>query len=116
MSVNSAQARSYRIPIIILTIITALIHFSRAAADPDIRILFILNGIGYLTLVTLLYLPSDRLDSWRSRIRWVFIAYAALTIVLYFVWGAMSGEWVLPLGPFDKVVEIALIALLWLER
>ena len=115
MTVNNAQVRSYRTPIIILTIITALVHFSRAVADPEIRALFILNGIGYLVLVTLLYLPSERLTGWRSRIRWILIVYAGITILLYFVWGLMSGEWVVPLGPIDKLVEIALIVLLWLE-
>ena len=115
MTVNNAQVRSYRTPIIILTIVTALIHFSRAVADPEIRALFILNGIGYLVLVTLLYLPSERLTSWRSRIRWILIVYTGITILLYFVWGAMSGEWVVPLGPIDKLVEVVLIILLWLE-
>jgi len=32
---------------------------------------------------------------------------------LYLVWGVMSGEWARPLGPIDKLVEVALISLLW---
>ena len=43
--------RTPQIVLIILTIITALIHFERAIQDPDIRILFILNGLGYFALL-----------------------------------------------------------------
>lgn len=98
-----------------LTVATAAIHFSRAAADPEIRVLFTLNGVGYLALAALLYVPLPQLRPYRHWLRWTLIGYAAVTIVLYGAWGAMSGEWTIPLGPIDKLVEVTLIGLLWRE-
>jgi hypothetical protein len=42
----------------------------------------------------------------------IFIGYTAIAIILYLVWGLMSGEWVIPLGPLDKLAEVILISLL----
>jgi len=72
--------------------------------------LFLLNGIGYLTLVTALYLPQ--LHRFQPIVRWVLIAFAAVTIFMYF---AISGFHSNPLGIFTKVVEIALIVLLLID-
>jgi hypothetical protein len=77
--------------------------------------LFVLNGVGYLALAVLLYAPVSRLDPYRRLLRWVLMGYAAVTIVLYGVWGAMSGDWTVPLGPIDKLIEASLIGLLWRE-
>ncbi len=106
-------ARPSQITLILLSTITALLHFVRAAADPDIRILFILNGLGFFTLVTTFYLPA--FQKLHTPIRWIFVAYTAVTIVLYFVWVAMSGEWTIPIGPIAKIVEVAIIVLLLRE-
>jgi hypothetical protein len=110
-----AQARVHtsQIVLIVLTVITALIHFQRAIADPDIRILFILNGLGYFALLAAFYLPA--FQRFHSLVRWTFIVYTAVTILLYFVWGVMSGEWTIPLGPIAKIVEAAMIVILWRE-
>ncbi|MCI0396310.1 MAG: hypothetical protein L0322_15410, partial [Chloroflexi bacterium] len=102
--------------IALLAVATAAVHFSRAAADPEIRILFILNGLGYLALAAALFLPLPQLQAQRGRIRWAFIGYTAVTILFYLIWGFMSGEWTVPLGPIDKVIEIILITLLWQEK
>lgn len=102
--------------VIVLSVATAAIHFSRAAADPEIRVLFVLNGLGYLALVVLLYAPVSRLDPYRRWVRWILMTYATVTIALYAVWGVMSGEWTVPLGPIDKLIEGALIGLLWRDR
>ncbi|HET9224930.1 MAG TPA: hypothetical protein VFO07_20620 [Roseiflexaceae bacterium] len=72
--------------------------------------LFLLNGIGYLMLVTALYLPS--LAQYQSMFRWLLILFTAVTIVMYFV---INGFRLNPLGIFDKLVEIALIALLLID-
>jgi hypothetical protein len=95
----------------LLIVATAVIHFSRAVADPEIRALFILNGLGYLGLGTLLFLPQ--LQRWQRWIRRILIGYTAVTVLLYGVWGLMSGDWSFPLGPIDKLIEIGLIAALW---
>ncbi|HET9221802.1 MAG TPA: hypothetical protein VFO07_04825 [Roseiflexaceae bacterium] len=102
-----------QIAIIVLALTTAAIHFSRAAADPEISVLFTLNGLGYLALVAALYAPLSLTASKRRLLRGILIGYTAVTIALYLVWGLMSGEWAIPLGPIDKLVEVALIGLLW---
>ena len=110
MQVTATRTNSSRITLIILTVITALIHFERAIEDPDIRILFILNGLGYFALLAGFYLPA--FQRFHKAIRWIFIGYTAVTILLYFVWVAMSGEWTIPLGPLAKLVEAAMIVLI----
>lgn len=100
--------------VIALTAAAAAIHFSRAAANSHITVLFALNGLGYLTLLALLYLPLPQLQPRRRQIRWTLICYAALTFVLFFVWGMMKGEWP-AIGFVDKVIEATLIGLLWYE-
>lgn len=114
MSESKAKLGTMQVGVILLAVATAAIHFSRAIADPEIRILFILNGLGYLGLVTLLYLPRFR--HMQQRVRRVLIDYTALTIIAYIAWGLMSSDWVIPLGPLDKLLEVALIGLLWQEQ
>ena len=72
--------------------------------------LFLLNGIGYLVLVTALYLPQLR--QYQPIVRWLLIAFAAVTIVMYF---AIAGLRPNPVGLLTKAVEIALIVLLLIE-
>ena len=72
--------------------------------------LFLLNGIGYLVLVTALYLPQLR--QYQPIVRWLLIIFAAVTIVMYF---AISGFRVNPIGFLTKAVEIALIILLLID-
>ena len=50
-----------------------------------------------------------------SLVRWTFLGYTAITILLYFVWVAMSGEWTIPWGPIAKIVEAAMIVILLRE-
>jgi hypothetical protein len=72
--------------------------------------LFLLNGIGYLVLGAALYLPA--LVRYRSLVRWLLIIFAAVTFVLYFL---MNGFRLNPIGLFDKVVELVLIVLLFVD-
>jgi len=115
MKASSARLSGADSSIIALTIVTAAIHFSRAIADPEIRILFILNGLGYVALLSAIYLPIPQFVGWRKLARWLLIGYAALTIILWGVWVAMSGE-ATALGIVDKLIEITLIGLLWWQR
>jgi hypothetical protein len=108
-----ARVRPAQMVLIVLTVITALIHFQRAMEDPDIRILFILNGLGYFALLAAFYMPA--FQRFHNSIRWSFVIYTAITILLYFVWVAMSGEWTLPWGPIAKIVEAAMIVILLRE-
>ena len=110
MQTTATRTNSSQIALIVLTIITALIHFERAIEDPDIRILFILNGLGYFALLAAFYMPA--FQKFHKAIRWMFVSYTGVTILLYFVWVAMSGEWTIPLGPIAKIVEAIMIVLI----
>lgn len=100
-----------RYAIVALTVITALIHLGLgiSLSNP----LFLLNGVGYLVLIVALYF-IPQLAGQRALIRWVLLAFTGLTFILYFafnwpdIWGAM--------GLADKVIELVLIILLWLDR
>jgi hypothetical protein len=95
-----------QIGIILLVIATAAIHLSLGI--PNFLVMFILNGIGYLILVTALYLPQ--LQRYRRLIRWALIAFAAVTIVGWIAIGART-----TIGYLDKVIEVVLIILLMIE-
>jgi hypothetical protein len=73
-------------------------------------ILFVLNGVGYLGLVSALYLPA--LARYRRPVRWVLIGFAAVTILMYLLINGLRPN---PIGLFDKGVEIVLIVLLLIE-
>ena len=108
-----ARFRTPQIALIVLTVITSLIHFERALEDPDIRALFILNGLGYIALLAAFYISA--FQRFHNLVRWTFIVYTGITILLYFVWVAMSGEWTFPWGPIAKLVEAAMIVILLRE-
>jgi hypothetical protein len=95
-----------RVGIVLLTLATALIHLQLAFPDPA----FILNGLGYLTLLAALYLPIEQVARYRRMVRWALIGYTALTIFLWVLLGART-----PIGYIDKMIEILLIFLLLLE-
>jgi len=95
-----------RVGIITLTLGTALIHLS--LNFPDLG--FMLNGLGYLTLLAALYLPVPQVARYRDIVRWVLIGYAALTILLWILLGDRTA-----IGYTAKAIEVALITLLLLE-
>jgi hypothetical protein len=107
MTTSRASSETFlRVGIVLLTLATALIHLQLAFPDPA----FILNGLGYLTLLAALYLPVSRLARYRNAVRWVLVGYTALTIFLWILLGART-----PIGYIDKAIEITLILLLLLE-
>ena len=95
-----------RIGIVVLTFVTALLHLSLNFPDP----VFILNGLGYLTLLAALYLPISQLTPYRHIVRWLLIGYTTLTVVLWLAIGLRT-----PTGYFTAADEVALILLLLLE-
>lgn len=97
--------------IVILTVFTAGVHLwiGLAVMSPPDAI-FILNGIGYLGLLGLLYLPIGMIAPHRHVVRWVLIAYTAVTFFAWLFIGARS-----TLAYIDKAAELALIICLWLE-
>ena len=100
--------------IFLLTLATAVIHLYLAfTAIPYFGLnfgvmLFILNGLGYLGLLAVLQLPIPQLARFRSAARWALVAFAAVTIVLFFVMAPLYDF----IGYVDKEIEVALIALL----
>ena len=90
-----------------LTLATAVIHiFLAFTAIPYYGLnfgvmLFILNMLGSLSLLAVLQLPIPGLVRFRSVARWVLIAYAALTIVLFFV----KATYYTAIGYLDKASE-----------
>jgi len=99
--------------IIGLALVTAVIHLILGLQVPDT--LFLLNGLGYIGLLGMLYLPLEFLAGYRGYARWALIGYAALTIILYFAFQGAAGL-SSPFGLFTKVVEAALIGLLLTEE
>ncbi|AXK46417.1 hypothetical protein [Brachybacterium saurashtrense] len=90
--------------IILTTLITAIVHLSFGIP------LFVLNGVGYLGLLVLLYAPLATLERFRPVVRYVLIGYTVLTIVLYFVMAPLMA-----VGLLTKAVEAVLVALLVVE-
>jgi hypothetical protein len=74
-------------------------------------ILFDLNFIGYIVLITTLYLPQLR--RFQNITRWVLIAYTAITVILWYVLTGGHGGGIM--GYADKLIEVALIVLLVVE-
>jgi hypothetical protein len=85
-------------------------HFFLAAQpDEDLRVWFFLNGLGYVALLTALYIPQ--LVQFHTLVRWVLVVYTAATIVAWLIFGQPYGT----LGVITKVIEVALITLLLIE-
>src|SRR3712207_9384691 len=96
-TLNTSANVVLRIGIVALTLGTASIHLSLNFPDPA----FILNGLGYLSLLAALYLPVPRPARYRNIVRWVLIGFTALTILLWILLGART-----PIGYIDKAIEI----------
>lgn len=94
-----------QIGIIIATLITAGVHTSLLFPDT----LFLLNAATYLILLVAYFLPA--LARYHNIVRWVFILFTALTIVLWLIMGSR-----IPLAYVTKIDEIVLIILLFLDQ
>ena len=103
---HSATDAAIRTGVILLTLFAAAVHLSLLFPDP----VFILNGLGYLTLLVALYLPISRLMPHRRVVRWALIGYATLTILLWVVMGERT-----LLGYSTTAGEVALVGLVVLE-
>jgi hypothetical protein len=110
MSQLQPRFGAMQIAIIVLTIITALVHLYLAIFQMDFDLLFILNGLGYLGLLGLLYLPIPMVAPYRNVVRWVLIVFAAVTVVAWLLIGTRD-----IVAYVTKVVEVVLIILLYLE-
>lgn len=97
--------------IILLTLATALIHISLLFPDT----LFILNGLGFLTLLLLYFLRTNLTVKYHKLIHWSFIGYTLVTILAWIAIGDKS--WPAgALGYLTVFIEILLVILLFLDR
>jgi hypothetical protein len=111
METTRRQSSVLKVGIAILAIVTALIHFSLALTDPSVRVIFTLNMLGYLALVSALLLPLPIVRNYRRLVRNGFIGFTLLTIILWVFIGMR-----IPLAYVDKTVEVLLVILLFTER
>ncbi|MEJ2707756.1 MAG: hypothetical protein P8074_09105 [Anaerolineales bacterium] len=96
-----------QIGITLLTLATALIHFSLLFPD----VLFILNGLGYLTLLAAYWLASG----YRNIVRLVLLGFVLVTILAWVAIGDKS--WPAgALGYLTKGIEVILVGLLLVDR
>lgn len=115
---HSEQGRTtftpVQIGIVMMTLITAAIHLYLVQvliANGMSGTMFMLNGLGYMGLLVALFLPLPILRHYRSLIRYLFIGYTILTIVLWLILGSRE-----MIAYIDKLAEVILVALLWLDR
>jgi hypothetical protein len=108
-----------QIGIIVTTLITAFIHLAiaplqfRDPATSYLGVLFILNFLGYISLLVAYFLPQPFFRRYHNLVRWLFMAFAAVTIIS---WAILNGNFKDPIGVASKLSEIALIVLLFLDR
>ena len=93
--------------IILLTVTTAGIHISLLFPD----VVFILNGLGFLSLAAAYFLPIPFFEQRRRWVAWVYMGYTLVTILLWVAFGERS-----VLGYITKAVEIALLISMWLDN
>lgn len=105
-SSRTSTGIALQIGIIVLTLVTAFVHSTLNFPDP----VFILNSLGYLTLLAGLYLPISLLIPYRRIVRWLLIGYTVLTVVLWIAIGLRT-----PTGYITTADEVLLILLLLLE-
>ena len=107
MNTESSRLSAIQIGIIILTLGTALIHFSLLFPN----VMFILNGLGYLALLAAYFLPIELARKNHNLVRWLFIIFTAVTIIGWVAIGDKS--WPAGgLGYLTKLIEVVLIVLL----
>jgi hypothetical protein len=110
-TVQTRNLGALQIGIIVLTLITAIIHFTLLFPDP----VFILNGLGYLTLLAAYFLPVPVAKDNRRLVRWIYMGFIVVTILAWVAIGDKS--WPAgALGYFTKILELILLALLWNDR
>jgi hypothetical protein len=105
-NMNSNNFDPMQIAIILLTLATAIIHLALGISGG--LVMFILNGIGYIVLVVALFLPQFKAQ--RNLIRWGLIAFAAVTVIGWVAIGMRTS-----VAYIDKLIEVALIVLLFIE-
>jgi hypothetical protein len=101
---RDALSMLLRVAIVVLTLSTAYIHSTLGG------LMFLANAVGYLVFAAAMVAPLAIASRYRWLIRAALIVFALMTIGGWLMFGARY--W---LGYLDKAIEIALIALLFVE-
>jgi hypothetical protein len=119
MNQAKSQSAFLSVGIVLLTLFTAGCHLYLGVNGlrrplSIFTVLFLLNGLGYLTLLAALTLPIPRLSGYRHVVRRALAGYAALTVVTWVTLVITIHFGAIPLAYVTKVVELTLIFVLWL--
>ena len=105
---TQSRLNGMQVAIVILTFATGLIHLWKGLTDG--LLMFIGNGLGYFVLAVVAYLPIAALARYRRLAKWVLLAFIAVTIGGWVIFGERS-----VIGFTDKAIEIVLIVLVFLD-
>jgi hypothetical protein len=111
METTRKQVNGLGIGIILLGLVTAFIHLFLAFTSPLVTVIFTLNFLGYVSLLTAYTLRRGVFGRYHHLIRYAFIGFTALTIVLWVIMGERT-----PIAYVDKAAEVSLIVLLLLDH
>lgn len=106
--------------IVVFGVATALVHFwlfynglMRPRSLSVTQYLFLLNGLGYLTLLGAFFLTLASREQLRDLVHYLLIVFAGCTII---AWAIITrGRFLITLSIFDKVTEVLLILTTWLH-
>ncbi|HJW89854.1 MAG TPA: hypothetical protein VJ436_04350 [Anaerolineales bacterium] len=115
MQASQASSSLLRAGILLLGLFTSIVHLIILNLD-HIDPLFALNGVGYLVLLAAYFLSIPILSQNRNLVRWILMAYAALTILAYLFFALSNANNISFLGNITKLVELGFIVLLWMDR
>ena len=107
------SSSTLRILVLIFGAITALVHLSlgiRFLGGGTLPILFLLNAAGYAILTAVVVF--DLLPAQRALAHYALMAFAAVTIVAYFVMNGFGAD---PTGLITKLDEVLLIIVTFLH-
>ncbi len=113
MKTQTATSGSTRWLILILGLATALVHLILLNLSlGKVDLLFTLNGLGYLVLLAAYFLPLPFAKDNRGLARWALMGFTALTIIAW----VFLGRPYTTLGYVTKLIELGLIAFLWMDK
>jgi hypothetical protein len=95
---------TWRMGILVLGSFAAFVHLGLGFRGDA---LLVLNGLGYLGIVGLLAIPIPFLQQQRQWVRWLLVAYAAVTFIGYFVMHDFGGY--SNMGILTKIAELGLL-------
>ncbi len=107
-SATQSRINGLTLVILLLAVATGLIHLTKGINDG--LVMFIANGIGYLVLAAVGYLPLPVSDRIRVLDKWALLAFTAITIIGWLIIGERTA-----LGFVTKTIEVVLIILVFLD-